>query len=170
MLNLVRSATVLLVCPDTFWNMELKNAQWGQHLAHLLLVGSLLQLRELDLDERLQVKGSDSTIRRLCPSFKVVLGAAIASLDHHQLSLLNEAEIFLLQFHLSQSMKTLSWMLKWANVHQTSRHEQGLVTLQIHNSEKWWAVSTSEIYWTEQVMQQRFHNTKVLILLRFWGG
>ena len=69
-------------------------------------MGSLLQLRELDLDERLQVKGSDSTIRRLCPSFKVVLGAAIASLDHHLLSLLRE--VFLLQFRLSQSLKTLS--------------------------------------------------------------
>ena len=75
-------------------------------------MGSLLQLRELDLDERLQVKGSDTTSRSLSSSFKVVLGgvaaagvaggvagggvaaagvaggAATASLDHHLLGLL----------------------------------------------------------------------------------
>ena len=65
---------MLLVRPDTFCNKEkLKHKNQIKH--YLLLVGSLLQLGELDLDERLQVKTSSR--RSLCSSFKSLLGAAL---------------------------------------------------------------------------------------------
>ena len=51
---------------------------------HLLLVGSLLQLGELDLDEGLQVKSTNTSSRSLCCSTKGLLGAA---LDLHLLGL-----------------------------------------------------------------------------------
>ena len=68
--------------------LEEKMIFWREkkHLFHLLLVGSLLQLRELDLDERLQVKTSSS--RTICCSSEGLHGA---TLDPHLVDLLCRA-------------------------------------------------------------------------------
>ena len=68
-------------------------------MAHLLLVGSPLQLRELDLDEGLQVKSTNTSSRSLCCSSKGLLGAA---LDLHLLALLLQGLLDCLGLNLRQ--------------------------------------------------------------------
>ena len=75
---------------------------------HLLLVGSLLQLGELDLHKRIQVKRTDTSSRSLSCSSKGLLGAA---LDRHLLALLPEG---LLDHLLSSLPQGGGGRLRWS--------------------------------------------------------
>ena len=106
-------------------------------------MGSLLQRRELDLDERLQVKGSDTTSRSLSSPFKVFLGSSKASLDHHLLGLLPSRLLDRLVPNLPQGRSFLhgSWVLlglhSWGLQVPRGRSLQGLHGWRLQGLQSW---------------------------------